>query len=769
MMEFEADRMTGLHLTDEVVLPERDVILEEQNQRIGNNPRAQLGEQIDAALYLNHPYGKPVIGWRHEMEQLSRDDAIGFYRRFYAPNNAVVIVAGDVEPEAARQMAEETYGKVPRHANILPRQRPQEPPPVAVRSLTLADARVEQPILQRFYLVPSFRTAKPGQSEALEVLAHILGSGSNSRLYRALVVDKRVAVSAGAWYDSAVFDMSKFGIYGAPRQGVTLPQLEADADAVLAEVIGKGVSRRRAGTRQNQHDRRGDLRAGQPDEPGALVRHRLDDRRDRRGRAPLAGAHPRGHRRRRAGGGPPLARQAALGHRLSGQGREPAGGEEVMTRLLAALAALAFFGVAPAASAMTIEKIVSPSGIEAWLVREHTVPLVALNYAFHGGSTQDEPDKAGTASLAADLLDEGAGDLDGKTFHERLENHAIELGFQVGRDDLHGSLRTLNEHREEAFDLLRLALGAPRFDADAVERVRGQTLASLRRDSTNPNSLASRRWWETAFPGHPYGRESKGTLESVPRIIGERPARLCAPRLRARRADDLDRRRHRRQDRRRADRPRLRRPAEERRPQAGRRNRAARYGPPDRDQSRRAAGGGQLRRAGPCPPRSGFHGRLPRQSHLGRRHLLVAALPGSARKARARLRRLRQHGLVPARRRRARRHRHPRRPHRPMRWPSSRPRPSAWPRMDRPPTNWRRAKSYLKGAYALSLDTSPKIAAQLTQIQLDKLGIDYIERRGAMIDAVTIDDAKRVAKRLFGGGMLVTVAGRPKGLTSTGE
>jgi zinc protease len=242
MMEFEADRMTGLHLTDEVVLPEREVILEEQNQRIGNNPRAQLGEQIDAALYLNHPYGKPVIGWRHEMEQLSRDDAVGFYRRFYAPNDAVVIVAGDVEPQAARQMAEETYGKVARHANILPRLRPQEPPPVAVRSLTLADARVEQPIMQRFYLVPSLRTAKPGQSEALEVLAHILGSGSNSRLYRALVVDKRVAVSAGAWYDSAVFDMSKFGIYGAPRQGVSLPQLEADTDTVLAEVIGKGVS-----------------------------------------------------------------------------------------------------------------------------------------------------------------------------------------------------------------------------------------------------------------------------------------------------------------------------------------------------------------------------------------------------------------------------------------------------------------------------------------------------------------------------------------------
>jgi zinc protease len=242
VMDFEADRMTGLQLTDAVVLPERDVILEERNWRIENNPRARLGEQIDAALYLNSPYGKPVIGWRHEMEQLTRDDAIGFYRRFYAPNNAVVIVAGDVEPDEALKFAEETYGKVARHNNILPRHRPQEPPQTAVRSLTLADPRVEQPLLQRVYLAPSSATAKRGESEALEVLAHILGSGSNSRLYRSLVVDKRVAVMAGAGYDSSALDMSKFGIFGAPRPGVTLPQLEAEADAVLADVIAHGVT-----------------------------------------------------------------------------------------------------------------------------------------------------------------------------------------------------------------------------------------------------------------------------------------------------------------------------------------------------------------------------------------------------------------------------------------------------------------------------------------------------------------------------------------------
>jgi zinc protease len=152
------------------------------------------------------------------------------------------VIAGDVESDAALKLAEETYGKIKRVDNIQPRKRSQEPPPVAPRSLTLADPRVEQPVLQRSYLVPSFATAKPGQSEALELLGHILGAGSNSRLYRALVVDKHVAVGAGAYYDSSTLDMSKFTFYGSPGPGATLPQLETQADAVIAELVEKGVT-----------------------------------------------------------------------------------------------------------------------------------------------------------------------------------------------------------------------------------------------------------------------------------------------------------------------------------------------------------------------------------------------------------------------------------------------------------------------------------------------------------------------------------------------
>jgi zinc protease len=242
MMEFEADRMTGLVLTDDVVRPELNVVLEEQNMRVANNPAARLGEQMDAALYLNHPYGRPVIGWRHEIEQLDREGALEFYRRFYTPNNAVLVVAGDVTPEEIRALAQETYGKVPRVAEIKPRLRPQEPVQEALRTVTLADPRVTQPSLSRYYLVPSSRTARPGESEALDVLTHILGRGSNSRLYQTLVVDKGVAVNAGASYDGTAVDNTRVSFYGTPKPGTSLPQLEEAIDAVLADVIENGVS-----------------------------------------------------------------------------------------------------------------------------------------------------------------------------------------------------------------------------------------------------------------------------------------------------------------------------------------------------------------------------------------------------------------------------------------------------------------------------------------------------------------------------------------------
>jgi len=440
-----------------------------------------------------------------------------------------------------------------------------------------------------------------------------------------------------------------------------------------------------------------------------------------------------------------------------------------MIRLVASIffAAAAAIASTNAASAMTIEKIVSPGGIEAWLVCEKSLPLVTLNYAFHGGASQDDADKAGTANLTADLLDEGAGELDGKTFHERLENRAIEMSFQVGRDYIYGSLRTLNDNRDEAFDLLRLALTNPRFDADAIDRIRGQTMATLQRDTTNPNDLASRRWWQTAFPDHPYGRESKGTLESVPRItaadLREYVRRVFARNeLKVSIVGDVDAK------------------------TAGMLIDRAFGALPAKNDLKPIAnatptglgkrivinvdvpqavvtfGGQGIARQDPefmaayivnhILGGGSFSSRLYREVRekrglaYGVSDSLVwfrraaVMLGGTATRAdrtadalaviEQEVKRMAEEGPTPE--------------------------------------ELAAAKSFLKGSYALSLDTSGKIAAQLTQIQIDDLGIDYVQRRSALIDAVTIEDAKRVAKRLYGGGLLVTVAGKPKGLTSSG-
>jgi zinc protease len=252
MMEFESDRMTGLTLSEDEVKPELQVVLEEQNMRVANNPGARIDEQTEAALYLNHPYGRPVIGWRNELEQLTREDALAFYKRFYTPNNAILVVAGDVTAAEVKKLAEETYGKVPRLFEIGPRARPQEPAPEAARTVTLADARVTQPSVSRYYLVPSSNTAKGNESEALSVLAHILGRGQNNRLYDRLVVDKGIAVSAGASYSSTAYDQTRFAFSGTPKPGTTLTELEAEIDAVIAEFLDKGMTAEELETSKNR-------------------------------------------------------------------------------------------------------------------------------------------------------------------------------------------------------------------------------------------------------------------------------------------------------------------------------------------------------------------------------------------------------------------------------------------------------------------------------------------------------------------------------------
>jgi len=442
----------------------------------------------------------------------------------------------------------------------------------------------------------------------------------------------------------------------------------------------------------------------------------------------------------------------------------PALPRSIVRRAVVALLALPL--LAAPALATTIERVVSPGGIEAWLVHEPAVPMIAIDFAFVGGAAQDAPGKGGTASLVASLLDEGAGDLDAKTFHARLERKAIELGFQAERDTLRGTLRTLTENKDEAFEYLRLAVTQPRFDQSDVEVIRAQMLSMLRRATTSPTDIANLRWWQVAFADHPYGRPVNGTLESVPTItiadLKDYTHRVLArENLKVAVVGDIDTETVKVM----LDRvfgglpaqPELK-PVANVSPQGLGRRIVVKVDVP---QAVVAFGGPGIARKDPdfmaayivnhILGGGAFSSRL-YQEVREKRGLAYSVydslvwlnhsalfLGGTATRAdRAgetldvidkEIHRLANEG------------------------------PTA--------DELAKAKAYLNGSFVLNLDTSSKIAALLVQLQLDGLGIDYFTRRPEMINGVTLEDARRVAKRMLDSGMLVTVAGRPEGIAST--
>jgi zinc protease len=438
----------------------------------------------------------------------------------------------------------------------------------------------------------------------------------------------------------------------------------------------------------------------------------------------------------------------------------------VMARLgVISLVLTALVALATPASATKIERVVSPAGIEFWFVRDGTVPLVSIEFAFRGGATQDPDDKLGLAEMTVSTLDEGAGDLDGTAFHARMERKAIELQIRASREHVRGTLRTLKENQDEAFNLLRLALNEPRFDSSAVERIRAQSISSLQRQSTNPNSISSRTWWANAFPNHAYGRPVSGTLESVARVTPD-DMRDYARRVLARDnlkigvVGDID-------------------------PETAGRLIDQTFGKlpakaqlkPVPEAKMQGLGGRTLvdlnvpqavvTFGGPGIARNdpdfmaayivnhilgggSFSSRLYREvrevrglaygvnTHLNWLEHAAVLAGGTATRADATGETI---DVIDAEFRKM---------------------------AAEGPTEeeFVKAKTYLKGSFALNLDTSTKIASQLVQMQVDNLGIDYIERRSAMIDAVTPADARRVAKRLLGSGLLVNIVGRPKGVTA---
>jgi zinc protease len=242
VMEMEADRMVNLRLTEEEVTTERKVILEERRTRVDNDPGSILQEQMMAALYSNHPYGIPIIGWEHEIRALDREDALSFYRRFYSPENAILVVAGDVEPEEVKKLAENTFGKIAPSGTVNGRVRPQEPQHYAPVKVTLEDARAGRTTVQRYYLAPSYASAPPGEAEALDLLMRVAATGSVSQIYKRLVIEEKKAANAGGWYSDSGVDSGRLGFYAIAAKDVTAEELEAAIDGVIASLRDKGVT-----------------------------------------------------------------------------------------------------------------------------------------------------------------------------------------------------------------------------------------------------------------------------------------------------------------------------------------------------------------------------------------------------------------------------------------------------------------------------------------------------------------------------------------------
>ena len=414
---------------------------------------------------------------------------------------------------------------------------------------------------------------------------------------------------------------------------------------------------------------------------------------------------------------------------------------------------------APSHAAARIQHLISPGGIEAWFVQDATVPLIAMEYAFGGGATQDPADKPGVGNLVADLLDEGSGDLDSNTFHERLDRRAIELSFTSTRDYFRGSLRMLKDNKDEAFDLLRMSLTSPHFDSADVERIRSQVLSGLRRDSTNPSALAGRKFLEIAYGDHPYGRQASGTLESVPKIdvadLKDYVRRVLArDTLKIAVVGDVD-------------------PAALGalldRTFGGLPAKASLTPVPDVEAAK--------------PPQRAFipldvpqtvvtfggPGFLRHDPNFMAAYVVNHILGGGGLSSRLYHEVREKRGLAYS-------------VYETLLWMDH----SALfigntgTRADRAgetvdavnkeirriaedgptQTELDEAKSYLKGSQMLALDTSSKLASALLQYQIDKLPIDYIEKRNAIVDAVTLDDAKKAARRLWGQGLLTVVVGR---------
>ena len=684
-----------------------------------------------------------------------------------------------------KALAEKYFGPIPART-LPPRQRLREPPSFAAREVTLKDPEVQQATWQRIYLTPPERENLQ-KAAALDLLSEILGGGPTSRLYRHLVVEQGLAVAVEAGDDSEAIDYGQFIIAAAPPAGVDTVKLEAGIDGEIALLLDKGIEP-------------GELAAAK----NRIAADAIKARDSLRGPAQLVGTalitgttldQVEAWPERIASVSAAEVLQAAkdvllhkensvTGALLPGEGVAPgprpaapsaiAGRRHPMSRhrlarwlLAACLAGLGLLLAGGAASA-AVERVVSPGGIEAWLIEDHTNPLISLAIGFRGGSAQDPAGKEGMAFLAAGLLDEGAGGLDSATFQAKLSDLAIDFNFDSDADSIIGSMRMLTAHRDEAFELLHLALTKPRIDAEPLMRVRNQVLSIIASEASSPDEVAGKAWFRMMLADHPYGRPAKGTAKSLAAITGTDLRKFAARQFTRERMliavvgdigpADLARL----LDRSFGDLPAHGAAPALSRGAAARARRHRGDGP--RSGSKRRA----VRRSGDQAQRSRLLRRGLAGRHCRRRRFqltadarICASSAGWSTASKRVLVTLDHAALLSG--------------------SFSTKNASAREAIELTRAEWKRmgeagpseaeladAKTHLIGSYPLRFDSTQKAANVLLGIQLAGLPIDYVDKRAGYIQAVSLADAKRVARRLYHADDLrFLVLGRPVAVTGT--
>ena len=504
-MALEADRMENLDFGKKAFDKERDVVFQERMQVVENNPSSYFGESLRRVLWQQHPYSRPISGSPEEIKSVSRADVMDFYRRYYAPNNAILLLSGDIEPKTAKLLAEKYFGKI-------------KPRPVGAKAdfpkldrhfagrLEMKLPQIKTVRLTKSYIAPSFNTNREAVYPLL-VLSAYLGEGETSKLYKKLVLEEKNALGVSVAYDFASRSYGGFSISAMPKEDVDAKAFETALDKAVKEALAE-ISV------EEIEKTKGKMLAGQ-----VYLRDNPNDAAYIAGSMAAVGMsvedieNHADNIRKVSAGDVRKAAEKLFGRAINVTGVIKPEKEDPQAILEDAILKEKNFDT-------EVKEITSPKAkIKAYLFQDKTNPIISINFLFkNAGLSTDETQQSGISTMAAALLTEGAGNLDSQQFKEILEQKAVGMGFSADMDDFSGHLLTTRENMNTAFKMLNMAMTQPRFDEEDIRRTKAQMLAVLKRQTEHPSGVLALEAAKEIFGKHPYARNPVGDAAAIAKI-----------------------------------------------------------------------------------------------------------------------------------------------------------------------------------------------------------------------------------------------------------